>query len=180
MGGVELSRHLRQLASSDLWVAEAGNQPYDLTHVPTQVTTSSTKWGVKRKFFGKIGKVLTSPAIYYYWKNVQNFKPIFEQNADGSFEAIFEQNQNFESIFKRNVNFEPIFEQNVNFEVSLCQSHFVKRYHKYYLILGNWSSWNILKSFKSANFSNKSTKYRTCRLFYSPNLDIWKTMPATT
>ena len=59
---------------------------------------------------------MTSPAIYYYWKNVQNFKPIFEQNADGSFEAIFEQNQNFESIFKRNVNFEPIFEQNVNFE----------------------------------------------------------------
>ena len=66
--------------------------------------------------------------------------PIFEQNADGSFEPIFEQNQNFESIFKRNVNFEPIFEQNVNFEVNLCQSHFVKRYHKYYLILGNWSS----------------------------------------
>ena len=56
--------------------------------------------GSKGNFLAKleIGKVLTSPTIYYYWKNVQNFKPIFEQNADGSFEPIFEQNQNFESI----------------------------------------------------------------------------------
>ena len=58
---------------------------------------------------------MISPTIYYYWKNVQSFKPIFEPNSDGSFEAIFEQNQNFESIFEQHVNFEPIFKQNVNF-----------------------------------------------------------------